>query len=163
MTQAYPFRVAVDRFVALVERLGAVLVLALVALLFANVVAREGFELSLVWANEVSLILFAWAVFLGAGVAFARGARIRFTFLAERLPPSQHAWADAMTTWVGIVVLAILFGTACQIASLNASQRMTSIDASALWQWASLPTGIAVALVGWAARGPWTGRTKVSR
>jgi TRAP-type C4-dicarboxylate transport system permease small subunit len=162
MTQAHPLRVAVDRFVVLVERLGAVLVIALVALLFANVVAREGFEVSLVWANEISLILFAWTVFLGAGVAFARGARIRFTFLADRLPPARRAWADAMTTWVGILILAILFVTACQIATLNASQRLTSIDASALWQWASLPAGIAVALIGWIARGPWTGRMQGS-
>ena len=163
MTKAHPFRAAVDVFVATVERLGAVVVLALVGLLFANVVAREGFALSLVWANEVSLILFAWAVFLGAGVAFARGARIRFNFLAERLPVAQRAWADAMTTWVGIAVLAILFGAACQIASMNASQRLTSVDASALWQWASLPAGIAVALIGWSARGPWTGRASGRR
>lgn len=158
MTRAHSFRAAVAAFVALVERVGAVAVLALVALLFANVIAREGFAVSLVWANEVSLILFAWVVFLGAGVAFARGARIRFTFLAERLPRAQRPWADAMTTWVGIAVLAILFATACQLTAQNAGQRLTSIDASAVWQWASLPAGIAVALIGWAARGPWTGR-----
>lgn len=162
MIEGRRLRSAVDAFVGLVERVGAFVVLALVGLLFVNVVAREGFAVSLVWANEISLILFAWAVFLGAGVAFARGARIRFTFLAERLPAAQRAWADAMTTWVGIVVLAILFGTAWRIAALNSSQRLTSIDASALWQWVSLPAGIAVALVGWAVRGPWTGRSAVS-
>jgi TRAP-type C4-dicarboxylate transport system permease small subunit len=159
MTAAAPLRSAVDRLVVAVEHLGAVLVLALVLMLFANVVAREAFQFSLVWANEVSLILFAWIVFLGAGVALARGARIRFTFLTERLAPARRAWPDAMTTWVGVAVLGVLFVLACQIAWLYTAQRLTSLDASALWQWASLPSGIAVAIVGWVARGPWTARS----
>ena len=138
-----------------VEISGAIAVLALVSLLFVNIIAREVFSISLVWANEMCLILFSWAVFLGAGVAFGHGARIRFTFLADKLATSSQKILNVFITWFGFSLLLVMLYIGSQVVTLNWNQRLTSVDATAAWQWASLPVGILVALVGWAAQGPW--------
>ncbi len=143
------------------EVVGALLVALLALLLFVNIVARELLSVSLVWANEVSLALFAWVIFLGAAVAFARGARIRFTILIERLAPNKRRVAEVATRWVGTAVLVILLVISLQLLQMSLTQQMTSIPVSMGWHMACLPVGTAIALLGWVSSGPlWCKRTE---
>lgn len=144
----------ISAIVRLTEIVGALAVALLVLLLFANIVAREVLSISLVWANEVSLALFAWAIFLGAAVAFSRGARIRFTFIVDRLPSHQRSMADVATTWIGTGVLLILLAISMQLLKMSWNQQMTSIPVSMGWHMAGLPAGTLVAILGWLAGGP---------
>jgi len=137
-------------------RVGALLVLALIGLMLANIVLRECLSVPLVWANEVSLILFVWAVFIGGGVAFAQGARIRFTIVVDKLGKRGRIGIELLLSYVGLGLLAILFGTGCYVAYLNADQQLTSLPASAAWQWAALPAGSLLAMLGWITQCPWT-------
>ena len=135
--------------VTLAERLGLSLVFVLVLLLVGNIVVREVFGMPLVWANEVSLILFAWTVFLGTAVAFSRNARIRFEFLKDKLPRKLRSGLDMMTYVLGLGGLLALLVIGAKLVFLNWGHRLTSLDASAAWQWACLPVGAAVAIIGW--------------
>ncbi|HLU04761.1 MAG TPA: TRAP transporter small permease subunit, partial [Advenella sp.] len=117
----------VHRLLRITELVGALLVLMLIILLFSNIVARELLSISLVWTNEVSLILFAWAIFLGAAVAFARGARIRFTFLVDRLAPQTRELSNILTTWAGALVLIVLFVISVKLVQMSWNQQLTSI------------------------------------
>jgi len=65
---------------------GACCAIAMVIILIAGITLREIFSTALVWGNEISLVLFVWSVFLGAGVALADNLHIRFTLVVERLP-----------------------------------------------------------------------------
>jgi len=144
----------VHRLLRITELVGALLVLMLIILLFSNIVARELLSISLVWTNEVSLILFAWAIFLGAAVAFARGARIRFTFLVDRLAPQTRELSNILTTWAGALVLIVLFVISVKLVQMSWNQQLTSIPVSVGWHIVCLPVGTAVALLGWLANGP---------
>jgi TRAP-type C4-dicarboxylate transport system permease small subunit len=141
--------------ITVAQTTGALLVLALVTLLVANVVAREIFSYPLVWANEIGLILFAWSVFIGAGVAFGAGSRIRFTLLTDKLSTKLNTVSDVTVSCIGLGVLSTLFMLACWFVSLSADQKLTSLDASSMWQTAGLPVGILVAIIGWVYQGPW--------
>lgn len=131
------------------ESVGVALVFALVLLLVGNIVAREAFGVPLVWANEVSLILFSWAVFIGAAVAFSRGARIRFDFVRQHLPARLDRALDMMATGLGLAALVTVMLIGLRLVELNWQHRLTSLDASAAWHWACLPAGATIALVGW--------------
>lgn len=139
------------KLVSATETLGLSLVMMLMLLMFGNIVVREVFGYPLVWANEVSLILFSWTVFLGSAVAFSRNGRIRFDFIRERLPKRFDRLLDILATCLGLGGLTILMLIGVRLVVLNWSHRLTSIDASAAWHWACLPVGAAVALVGWIA------------
>src|SRR5690606_15722798 len=78
---------------------------ATITLLFAAIVLREGFGTPLVWAIEVSLTLFVWIVFLGAGLGMTTNSHIRIVELVKLLPRPVRATVALLLTYVGLVLL----------------------------------------------------------
>lgn len=146
--------------VRLYRALGAILVIALIALLFVNIVLRAGFGIPIVWANEVALVLFVWVVFVGAGVSFAENARIRFTLLIDMLPSLGNRLIGMLVTYLGFAVLACFWAMSLYMAWAFRHQRFTSINVSVMWEWAAPPVGIALAAAGWIWAGQWTLRAR---
>lgn len=138
---------------------GALLIISLILAILASITLRELFGVALVWANEVAITLFVWAVFVGAGIAFAENAHIRFTILVDRLPPRGQRVLALLVTYVGVVLLVGLWVTSLYLAYLNRDQRFTTIPVSAAWEWSSVPFGLTLAILGWIRYGKWTWRT----
>lgn len=126
--------------------LGGILVLAMIGVLLAGIVLREVLGSPLVWANEISLALFLWIVFVGAGVAFAEHARIRFTLATSLLPPRLRAVVDRLVTVIGIGLLITFFCVAVKMAWVFRGQRFASVDLPVVLEWAALPVGLALAI-----------------
>lgn len=55
-------------------------------LVFSNVVLRYGFSSGIPSSVEVSRVLFVWIIFLGSGVALAKGAHLSVDTLVSQLP-----------------------------------------------------------------------------
>jgi TRAP-type transport system small permease protein len=55
-------------------------------LVFVNVVARYVFNVSIIWAEEVSQYLMIWIAYLGAGLALREGRHVALEMLHDRLP-----------------------------------------------------------------------------
>lgn len=55
-----------------------------IASIFFQVLARSVLAMSVSWTDEVALMCFVWAVFLGAAVALRRGAHYVVDILPER-------------------------------------------------------------------------------
>ncbi len=68
-----------------------------VAILFAGVVARYGFDHPLVWVEELAAILFLWLVSLGAVIALRRGEHMRMTVIVGRLGPRAQRVATCIS------------------------------------------------------------------
>jgi TRAP-type C4-dicarboxylate transport system permease small subunit len=152
MIRAYMF------LTRLYSAIGALCVIAMLAILLASIVLREGLGMSLVWANEVSITLFVWSVFIGAGVAFAVNAHIRFNIVVERLPLVGRRTIGLLVSYGGLVLLAGFWVTSVYIMYMYRDQRFTTIAASAAWEWSAVPTGIFLAILGWIRHGKWTWR-----
>jgi TRAP-type C4-dicarboxylate transport system permease small subunit len=129
---------------------------AIIVILLAAIVLRELFGTALVWANEISIVLFAWSVFIGAGVAFAENAHIRFTILVDSLPRPVRRTIGLLVSYVGLVLLAGFWATSVYIAYLYRDQRLTTVAVSAAWEWAPVPVGMLLALIGWIRHGKWS-------
>ena len=135
---------------------GACCVIAMLVVLIASITLRELFGVALVWGNEVSLVLFVWSVFLGAGVALAENLHIRFTLAVERLPLAGRRVLGLLVSYVGLVLLISLFLTGAYVAYIYRDHRFTTVAASALWQWLAVPAGMSLAVLGWIRHGKWT-------
>jgi TRAP-type C4-dicarboxylate transport system permease small subunit len=135
---------------------GALCVLAMIGLLLAAIVLRELFGTALVWANEVSIALFVWSVFIGGGLAFAENMHIRFTILVERLPPALRRSTGLLVSYGGLVLLAGFWATSAYVAWVYRDQRFTTLPASAAWEWSAVPVGMVIAVLGWLRHGDWT-------
>ena len=68
-----------------VEVVCFVILLAMAALVFVNVVARYLFSSSITWAHEIARYAFVWLTFLGAAIGLARGAHIGMDLVTSRV------------------------------------------------------------------------------
>src|SRR5215211_3676539 len=87
---------------------GAVLVAmmaVMVALVFGNVVGRYVFNVSFIWAEELSQYLMVWVTFLGAGLALTQGRHVAVELVQDALPGRA---ARALRAAVALLVAAFL-------------------------------------------------------
>lgn len=78
----------------------------LVVLTFLNVILRYFFASSLVWAVEVSGILFVWIIFLGAVMALRDYGHLGVDLLVAKVP--RRAQKVLFTLMNGIIVVLLL-------------------------------------------------------
>ena len=90
---------------AILRVTAGVLLVASVALNFANVVGRYFFSASIYWAEEVMLFLMVGCVFLGNGVVAWSGRQIRMDVIVGMMPPQAREGARRCSpSWCFIVV-----------------------------------------------------------
>lgn len=81
-------RRALDAVFAVAAALGDLAVAALALVMFVEIVLREGFNMSLRAADEMSGYLLVAATFFGLSAAIRRGALFRFDNICAALPPA---------------------------------------------------------------------------
>jgi len=72
------------------ETLIATLLGLMTLLTFANVVLRYGFNATLIWSLEVTLVMFAWLVLLGISWGFKVRSHLGVDALTNMLPPGPR-------------------------------------------------------------------------
>ncbi|HEX6978290.1 MAG TPA: TRAP transporter small permease [Alphaproteobacteria bacterium] len=84
---------------------------AMVACVFANVLARYGFGFSIIWAEEISQYLMVWLTYLGAGLAMREGRHVAVELAQDLLPERARRcvrWIVAVGIFAFVVALTIL-------------------------------------------------------
>lgn len=66
--------------------IAAVLLFAMAAIAFANVVSRYLFHFSIAATEEITINLFVWLTVVGSGIAFERGGQLGMTTLFNVFP-----------------------------------------------------------------------------
>ena len=98
-------------FVAANRVLIVAMMAAMVALVFANVVARYFLSTSIVWAEELSQYLMVWIAFLGAGLALREGRHVSVDLLQDALSPRARTglrWIIALIVLAFMATLTVL-------------------------------------------------------
>jgi TRAP-type C4-dicarboxylate transport system permease small subunit len=144
---------------------GALCVIAMLSILIASIALREIFGIALVWANEVSIALFVWSVFLGFGTALADNLRIRFDIAVDHLPATAQRVIELVVSYVGLVLLGGFFATSVYVTWVYSGQRFTTLAASVAWEWSAVPVGTLLAVIGWLHYRAltWRGTTQVEK
>lgn len=145
-----------DGLTRLYRALGALCVIAMMAILLAAIVMRELMAAALVWGNEIGIALFVWSVFLGAGVAIAENAHIRFNIIVERLPLAGRRAVGLLVSYGGLVLLVGFWFSSLYVTWVYRGQVFTTVNASVAWEWAAVPVGLLLAVLGWIRHGKWT-------
>lgn len=101
-----------------VEWIMAILLTAMMVLVFANVVMRYGFSSSLRPSVELSRLGFVWLVMLGAAVVLRRGEHLAVTELTEKLMPRAVPFLRRLSYVVILGSMLMLFwGTLLQVGA----------------------------------------------
>ena len=113
------------------------------ALLFLNVVLRYWFLAPISWAEELSLYLVVWMVFVGASVATRTRGHIAIDLLALALSPANRR---LLSLGVGLLVLIFLaffvYYSAGHTLRIRASGQLTPVMLAPMWiTYLAMPAG----------------------
>lgn len=111
----------------------AVLLAAMIALVFTNVVLRYGFSSGIRQSVELARLWFVWVVMLGAAVALRRGEHLAVAEFSETLFPRAVPTLRRLCWLVVIVAVGMLF-----IGALN----QTMANWNNISQLTGLPSGL---------------------
>ena len=95
--------------------LAALLLLAAIAINFANVLARYLFLASIYWADEAMVFLVIWSIFLAAVAVTYDGSHLTMDLFSTRLPPR---WQRALDPAIAAVCLATFVFMAWQAVTV---------------------------------------------
>ena len=129
------------------ELLLAALLLAMVVMVFGNVVLRYVFNSGITASEELSRYCFVWLTFLGAVVAMRDDAHLGMSNMVELLPRTGKVVCASLSQ-VLIVACCVLmvWGTARQ-HDVNATTRSPVTEMSLIWIFGmGYVTGMAIAL-----------------
>lgn len=89
------------------EGIGTLSVAAFVVIISLQVVCRNFLKIPMVWANDISVVCFVWAVFLGSAIAVCHRAHYVLAFLPDRFEKS-NCLLDIISNIAGIIFFYVL-------------------------------------------------------
>jgi TRAP-type C4-dicarboxylate transport system permease small subunit len=136
----------VRALVAVIGVLSGVLLVASVALNFANVVGRYFFNASIPWAEEAMLFLMVGCVFLGNGVVAWSGRQIRMDVVVRMLPPKVREALDLFSELVFLITAVTIVNFAWPVIRDLAEfdQRSQAADFPLVIPQAMVPIGLSI-------------------
>jgi TRAP-type C4-dicarboxylate transport system permease small subunit len=136
----------VRALVAVIGVLSGVLLVASVALNFANVVGRYFFNASIPWAEEAMLFLMVGCVFLGNGVVAWSGRQIRMDVVVRMLPPKVREALDLFSELVFLMtaVTIVIFAWPVIRDLAEFDQRSQAADFPLAIPQAMVPIGLSI-------------------
>lgn len=130
-----------------VEMVSAVLLLAIIGLLFAGVVSRYVFSYPVIWIDEVASISFLWLAMLGSALAIDRGEHLRLTLFVNFLPERLRAFVDTTALLLVALFLAVMLRPAFEYAVEETFITSAALNIPMSWRASALPVGVSLMLV----------------
>jgi TRAP-type C4-dicarboxylate transport system permease small subunit len=135
--------------------LGA-LILAGVALNFANVIGRYVFLRPIIWAEEILVFIMIWCVMLGATLVTWENQHLRMDAVHQLAPPRVRRWLDVVSTAVFLAVGVFLLVQSARVVAVVAGtgQRSVVAEIPMIVPYGAIPVsfGLIVAVLAWRFR-----------
>lgn len=129
------------------EGLCALLVAAMVVLLFIQVVGRYVFDDPPDWTEELARMVFIYLTFVGGALAIVRNAHLRIESFHSRLSPRSKMALDIVLVMVGVIFLAATLYHSIGLLGRLSHQPMSSVPISKAFMFAAVPVGCALMLI----------------
>jgi TRAP-type C4-dicarboxylate transport system permease small subunit len=110
----------------------------IVALTFMNAVLRVAGK-PIIFADDISLLLFGWVAFLGADIAFRYSRLVGMDILVTKFPPKLQKVFQLAVFAVMIAALVMFITKGWQLANGNWRRQFNSLPISYGWVSLSLP------------------------
>lgn len=124
----------------------AVMMMAMLGLVFFNVASRNLVSVSYGWVDEVSRYLMIWIVFLGIGLALREGMHVAVTIFVDIARRARPA-----LIWIGFALVFAFFAALVwygyQYASFASRQRSAMLNLPMGMIYLAIPIGSALAIV----------------
>ncbi len=99
------------------------------------------------WTEELARFLFAWQIFLAAGLAFGRGAHIVVDVLLTALPNAGQRRLSIFSNTLVLGFLGVLVWQGVNMVRLTSNTVSTAMNLNMGVVYAALPAGAAISAV----------------
>ena len=123
------------------EVVGVATLGTIVAVIFANAVGRYAFDTSLIWAEELVLLLVPWLAMTGVFLSVRRGTMIRIDYFFARLPRGIRRPLGPLGHLFSAVVLTFMAGISVEFILLFGGDRALYLEIPRGWSSAALVVG----------------------
>ena len=132
----------VDRTVNRVAEIIGVSALAVIVLtIFANAVGRYAFNWSIIWAEELVLLLVPWLAMTGVFLSVRRGTMIRIEYFFEKLPRALRRPLGPLGHLFSACVLTFMAGISVQFVLLFGFDRALYLEIPRIYSSSALVVG----------------------
>jgi len=102
------FKKVLDSVFVWVLKLAMVLLLAMVVIVFLNVVLRYGFKSGIHWSEEISLVIVIWFTFISMALGVKENLHINIAVLPRKLPQKFFLTLDCAKDVLEVLIGAIM-------------------------------------------------------
>jgi TRAP-type C4-dicarboxylate transport system permease small subunit len=136
----------VRALVSVLRVVAGVLLVASIALNFANVIGRYFFNASIFWAEEIMLFLMVGCVFLGNGVVAWSGRQIRMDVVVGMMPEKIRAALNLLAelVFIGTALLIVSFSMPVIRDLYNFDPRSQSAEVPLYSPQSLIPIGLSI-------------------
>ena len=132
----------VDRAVnRMAEIIGVSALGAIVLTIFANAVGRYAFNRSIIWAEELVLLLVPWLAMTGVFLSVRRGTMIRIEYFFEKLPLALRRPLGPLGHLFSACVLTFMAGISVQFVLLFGMDRALYLEIPRMYSSSALVVG----------------------
>jgi len=128
-------------------------------IMLMGVFFRYGLNKSLVWSDEVALIVFIWATFLAIASGYLHDKHVNMDLLVRRLPAAWAGPTSVLAEGVALSFLVSLTVSGIQTLPLAAGMRTDALRWPMTTAFLSIPVACLIVDLHWARRnlasGPW--------
>ncbi|WP_116134236.1 TRAP transporter small permease [Tropicimonas sp. IMCC34043] len=133
-------------FLDWLERAGFLVAMVLLALLFLNtatgIIVDQVVGNSLVWVEEINNLLFAWTIFVGAGVVARRGGHIGVDMFYESSGRRIQGLLRIVYAIAALIIASVMVYFGLKMASfVGKSQTSLYLSINLYWYYLSIPVG----------------------
>lgn len=118
---------------------------ALIVVVAIQVLARNLFSLPMIWTLDLAQLLFAWCIFIGAGLAFRQGSH----YIVDLWPDAGRLnWIPFLAAFAASAVVAyVLIFHGTEMVELMGRRKSQALGISRSWFFVPIPIcGLLVAL-----------------
>jgi TRAP-type C4-dicarboxylate transport system permease small subunit len=123
----------IDGFFRLLELLIVVLMVAMVVMVFGNVVLRYGFNSGINISDEMARYCFVWLTYIGAMVAMREGGHLGVDTLVKRLPIGGKKTALFISEALMLLCNGLFFLGTWKMHELQVSNVSPVVGLSMIW------------------------------
>ncbi|MDF2546769.1 MAG: transporter [Anaerosolibacter sp.] len=121
--------------------------MAMVGIIFFQVIMRYVFNNSLSWSEELGKFLFVWLSWLGISIGHRRKEHIKITLLVDKLPYKLKKLAEAITELILIVICGITLYYGVIMINIQVNVPYAGIKISTAWGYLSLVLGCGIFII----------------
>jgi len=115
--------------------------LVLLAILGAQIFARNVVGVSMPWSIEAATLLFSWLIFIGASLAVRQGAHFSVNVLPSNLSPRVNTFLRLLVVSLMLVLVCVFLVYGVEYFKIGCRKTSYSLRISMGWHYSAIPVG----------------------